>query len=92
MADLTEKEQEHVRAALRYQRRQFGGWAPIAKALRYRHESIEQVVRGLHPVTPQMTFRLARLIGVSIDALLDGTYVPGACPKCGHVPSAYEGI
>lgn len=86
MTDLDEKEQKHVRTALLYLRRRVGAWAPVAKALRYEPESLGKVATGRRGVTAALALRVARFVGIGVDALLDGSYVPGACPKCGHVP------
>jgi len=86
MADLDEKEQQHVRTALRHLRRTLGGWAVVAKGLRYQYDSVEKVNRGGRAVTAAMAFRVARLLGVSVDDLIAGRFLPGACPRCGHLP------
>lgn len=84
MSDLDEKEQRHVRTALRYLRLRVGAWGPVAKVLRYQYDSIEKVVNGRRPVTPTLAIRVARLANVGIDDLLAGRHLPGACPHCGH--------
>ena len=86
MTDLDEKEQKHVRTALLYLRRQVGAWAPVARALHYESESLGKVATGRRSVTASLAVRVARFAGVGVDALLDGSYTPGACPKCGHRP------
>jgi len=88
--DLTVKEQGNVRVALAFLRRRCGGWAPLAKVLRY-NDSALQNVHGGKPVSPTMAFRVARLAKVSIDDLLAGKYpAPGTCPHCGHQRSETE--
>ena len=91
MSDLTEKEQQHVRTALLYLRRQMFGWASVAAALRYQYDTVEKVAnaRG-RAATAGMAFRVARLVGVAVDDLVAGRFIPGACQKCGHVPTANE--
>lgn len=92
-SDLTCEEQAHVRVALRFLRTRMGGLAGLARALgckpsRIRHEIWDE------PVSTSMAFRVARLAGVGVDALLAGEYPqPGACPRCGHVadPEADRG-
>jgi hypothetical protein len=84
MSDLGAQEQTNVRAALRYLRLRLGGWAPLARALRFKHGTIAHVVGG-KAVSASIAFRVARLTGVSIDDLLAGKYPPpGTCPHCGH--------
>ena len=53
---------------------------------------VQALLGALLQALLQALFSVARLVGISIDAVLDGTYVPGSCPKCGHVPTAYEAI
>ena len=84
--DLDGTEQKHVRTALRHLRLRMGAWAPLAKALHYANDTVEKTVNGRRPVTAKMAIRVARLAGVGIDDLLDGKYLPGACPHCGHPP------
>ena len=87
MTDLTPKEEAHVRTALRSLRRQCGGWAPVAKALRYQYDSVEKIARGGRSVTASIAIRVARFAGVSFDDLLAGKFPePGTCPHCGHRP------
>ena len=88
MSDLDEKEQNHVRTALRYLRNRVGAWAPVAKAVRSTQDTLQHTV-CLHgrPVSASMALRVARVLDVPIDDLLAGRFLPaGACPHCGHVP------
>ena len=91
MTDLTQEEQQRVRATLHYLRRSVGGWATLAAALHYETDSVERVAnaRG-RAVTPRLAFRVARLADTSIDDLLGGRYRPRACPHCGHMPDMEE--
>lgn len=86
MTDLTEQEQQYVRTALLFLRRRMMGWAPIAKVLGYQYDTIEKIAnaRGRAP-TGGMAFRVARLVGVPVDDLVSGRFIPGACPKCGYL-------
>lgn len=86
MSDFDEKEQKNVRTALRFLRLRIGAWEPLAKALRYEMDSVEKMVNGRRAVTARMALRVARIAGVSIDDLLEGRYLQGACPHCGHGP------
>lgn len=83
---LTKDEQTHVRAALQFLRRQLGDWASLAKALHMsRHTLMHQ--GGTKAVTEVTAFRVARLAGVSVDAVLSGEFPePGTCPYCGRGP------
>lgn len=85
--DLDEKEQGHVRTALRFLRRRAGGWAPLSKALGFQPDTLEKVAnaRG-RAATASMALRVARCLGCSVDDLLEGRFLPGACPQCGRMP------
>lgn len=86
MSDLDQKEQEHVRSALRFLRRRLGTWATVADALRSAPKTIDNVVNGYNNVSASLAIRVARLAGVMVDDLLVGKFLPpGACPNCGHV-------
>ena len=86
MSDLDQKEQTHVRAALRYLRRRLGTWATVAAALHSAPKTIDNVVNGYNAVSASLAIRVARLAGVMVDDLLVGRFLPpGACPNCGHV-------
>jgi hypothetical protein len=84
-SDLTPKEQDRVRAALRFLRLRCGTWETLAKALRFKRKTVQEAVYGA-TVSASLTFRVARLAGVPIDDLLGGRFPPeGTCPYCGHV-------
>lgn len=87
MSDLDQKEQAHVRAALRYLHRSTGGtWATVASAIRSAPTTLETVMKGRNQVSASIALRVARALGVMIDDLLVGKFLPpGACPNCGHV-------
>lgn len=87
MSDLDLKEQQNVRATLAFLRGQLGTVSTLAKALRFTPQTIGRVIKGDDAVTASMAFRVARLLDASVDDLLAGRYRPGACPKCGHMPS-----
>ena len=85
MAALTLNEQKNVRTALRYLRNRVGAWQPLADGLHVATDTIEKVVNGRRPVTASLAFSVSRLAGVSFDHLIEGHYLPGACPNCGYV-------
>lgn len=86
MSDLDQKEQNHVRLALRFLRRRLGTWATVADALHSAPKTIDNVVNGYNNVSASLAIRVARLAGVMVDDLLVGKFLPpGACPNCGHV-------
>lgn len=87
-ADLTPKEQEHVRVALRFLRARVGNWEILAKALRMTAPTLIHVNRERRSASPVLTFRIARLAKVGIDDLLAGKYpAEGACLNCGNEPT-----
>jgi hypothetical protein len=87
VTDFDEGEQNHVRAALRYLRRRTGGWRPLSKALGFTTWMLEKVSNGRASVSARMALRVARLVGVQVEDLINGRFVPaGACPRCGYVP------
>jgi len=86
---LTVTEQKHVRTALHNLRHRIGvraGWFPIARALGFGYDTVKKAAAGIKPVQPLLAFALANLLNVPIGDLLEGRYLPGACPRCGHVP------
>lgn len=90
MSDLTEKEQRNARTMLRFLRVRAGGWPPIAEALDIKLDTLERVVNGRRNVTPAVAFRLARLIGSTVDDVLAGRVLsPRVCPHCGHPPDDF---
>lgn len=92
MSDLDETEQKNVRATLSYLRGMLGGGlGALAKTLRFTPETVGRVIKGTDAVTASMAIRVARLLDASVDDLLAGRYRPGACPKCGHMPSYLPG-
>lgn len=87
----TDKEQKHVRTALRFLRLHAGGWATVAKSLRVKIDTLDRVVRGRRSVTGTLAYSVARVAEVPIDDLLAGTTLsPRTCPHCGHPPADFE--
>lgn len=91
-ADLTSDEQEHVRRALRFLRVRCGGWAALAKVLRFTRGTVQDAGLNQGAVSASLAFRVARLTKMSIDDVLGGKFPPPkACPNCGQiVPSTGE--
>jgi hypothetical protein len=86
MSDLDNKEQQHVRAALRLLRNHLGTWAIVGSGLNITGKSLEKVARCEKTVSASLAFRVARLLNVLVDDLLVGKFLqPGACPNCGHI-------
>jgi len=87
---LTDKEQRHVRTALRFLRHRVGGWQPLADALGVKADTIGKVLRGGRAVTANLAYGVARLTDASIDDLLAGALLsPRTCPHCGRPPDDF---
>lgn len=84
--DLDTKEQDHVRAAMRFLRSSVGSWELVANALNFSPKTIANILGGRN-VSASLALRVSRLLNAPIDDLLSGKYQLGACAKCGHVPS-----
>lgn len=88
---LTDREQRHVRTALRFLRFKVGGWQSLADALGVQTDTISKVLRGARGVTAQLAYSVARLTDVSIDELLSGALLsPRTCPHCGRPPDDFH--
>jgi hypothetical protein len=88
MNDLTIQEEAHVRAALQFLRLRFGGWASLAKALRFREGTLKNVANR-KAVSASLAIRISKLVNVGVDDLLGGKFPPpGTCPYCGHQKEA----
>jgi hypothetical protein len=84
MNDLTSQEEANVRAALQFLRLRFGGWASLAKALRFKEKTLGNVAKG-RGVSASMAVRVAKLVNMGVDDLLAGKFPPpGTCPYCRH--------
>jgi hypothetical protein len=86
MNALTTKEQENIRRALRFLKARFRTWRSVAGVLGLYQANAAKLaklaVEGA--ATVDLAFRIARIIGVGIDDVLAGRYVPdGMCPHCG---------
>jgi hypothetical protein len=88
MNDLTTQEEAHVRAALHFLRLRFGGWASLAKTLKFTEKTLGNVANR-QTVSASMAMRIAKLVNVGVDDLLAGKFPsPGTCPYCGHQKEA----
>jgi len=84
-SDLTPEEQAHVRAALRVLKIRFGGWRPLASALRAKQPTVRHAAHTKKP-SAGLALRAARLAGVPLEEMLRGAWPKkGECPMCGHV-------
>lgn len=86
MSDLTAEEQTNVRTAIKFLRTRCGGWKALAKALRFRQNTLAHVASG-RVVSATVAIRVARFAEVGVDELLAGRFpASGTCPHCGHCP------
>ena len=84
---LTSKEQQNVRAALRFLHIRFGTWQILAKALRFKRPRLVEATSGREAVGADLALRVARLVEVPFDDVATGRYpVKGTCPHCGRCP------
>lgn len=87
---LTDKEQRHVRTAIRFLRFKVGGWTSLADALGMKADSLSKVATSRRDVTARLAYSVARLTDASIDDLLAGALVsPRTCPHCGRPPNDF---
>jgi hypothetical protein len=83
--DLTEEEQERVRAAMRFLHVRVGAWKTLAGALGFKPRQVIKVKGRFKAVSPKMAIRVAKLAGVPVDDVLTGKFPPpGTCPHCGR--------
>jgi hypothetical protein len=83
VSDLTAKEQDHVRTALRFLRARTGA-DPLAKVLHMGRVTLRKMIGG-RTVTASAAVRVARFAKVSVDDVLAGRFPePGTCAHCGH--------
>lgn len=86
MIDLTDAEQENVRAAMKFLVVRFGTIAMMAQALKLKRDTLRHSMDGRFPVSVETAFRVSRLAMVPFDDVTTGKYpVKGTCPHCGHV-------
>lgn len=62
-----------------------GGWRSLTKLLKFEETTLIKSGNGSRTVTASMAFRIARLVGVSVDDLVHGRFPEaGTCPRCGY--------
>ena len=82
--DLTPKEADHARAALRFLRVRLGGGPKLATLLRVNEPVLRLACSSRQP-SAAMAIRAARIAGVPVENVLSGAWPPaGACPHCGR--------
>lgn len=84
LAKLNPDELAHARYALRHTRAHYGSSEAMADALGVSRTTVAQSA-GSYPLSINLVVRLARLVGVSMDAILTGEWPePRKCPTCGQ--------
>jgi DNA-binding XRE family transcriptional regulator len=82
---FSEDEQVRLRTALANVRRAYGGRRKLAAAMAVGENTIACAEKGRCGFSAALAVRLARLTGLSLDAILrPGLYVVGPCPTCGQ--------
>ncbi|MBX3226357.1 MAG: hypothetical protein KIT84_44600 [Labilithrix sp.] len=82
---LTLEEQDAVLRGLQFLRAKLGGWKNVAKLVRFKEPTLGDVAGKRRGVSPELAFRVAKVVGVSISDLLEGRWPePGTCPRCGY--------
>ena len=85
MSDFTEKEQAHVRAALRFLHLRSGRWIALGRALRFNGYNLSNIANGHQAVSAKLVLRIAKFAGVGLDDVIAGRFpLPGTCSRCGH--------
>ncbi len=86
MNALTANEQENVRRALRFLKTRLRTWQSVAGALGVYQRNDAKIAKFAAGgrVTVDLAFRLARINGVAMETILDGSFLPKSmCPHCG---------
>ena len=82
---LTKRERENVRAALRVLRARNGGLALLAARMGCNFASLEKLVYGVRPPGILTALRAAEMAGVPVEDVLTGRYPDRTiCRHCGH--------
>lgn len=83
--DLSLDEQKRVLAYLTMLRARLGTWTALERALPFSHSTRVEITEGRAEVSAALAFRVAKMMGVSIGAILDGSaFPPGTCRHCGN--------
>ncbi len=85
MSDLSNREQDHVRAGLGLLHQIEGSWPAVARKLSMSVSNTDAVRTGQKSASVLMAFRVARALDCKVDALLEGN-LPASppCPRCGR--------
>ncbi len=82
---LTPEETGRLRSAIRNLFKQFGGsWSCIAAVLDVSSAGLQDIARGRNRGSAAVAIRVARVAGISVEALLSGLADAGKCSTCGQ--------
>lgn len=90
---LTPEESGRLRSAIRNLYKQFGSsWSCIAAVLNVSGAGLQDIARGRTRGSAAVALRVARVSGISVEALLSGLADAGKCSACGQkMPSMIAG-
>jgi hypothetical protein len=87
MRGLSPEQQANVLAAIRFLHTRVGTWKVLAKMLEFQGSTMNNVLKGVNPISVNMAFRIAKLAQVPFEDVTTGKYpVKGTCPHCGRGP------
>lgn len=90
---LTPEETGRLRSAVRNLYKQFGSsWSCIAMVLDVSAAGLQDIARGRNRGSAGVALRVARVSGISVEALLSGLVDAGKCSACGQkIPAGIGG-
>jgi DNA-binding XRE family transcriptional regulator len=80
---LTPQESNRLRAAIRTLRRSHGGYAALAAVVGVEHETLSDIAKRKSPGSFGVAVLLARVAGITLEALLSPLKSVNVCPTCG---------
>lgn len=82
---LTPEETGRLRSAVRNLYKQFGSsWSCIAAVLDVSAAGLQEIASGRNRGSAAVAIRVARVAGISVEALLSGLADAGKCSTCGQ--------
>ncbi len=82
---LTPEESGRLRSAIRNLYKQFGSsWSCLAAVLDVSGSALKCIASGRHRGSAGVALRVARVAGISVEALLSGLADAGKCSTCGQ--------
>ncbi len=82
---LTPEESGRLRSAVRNLYKQFGSsWSCIAAVLDVSSAGLQDIARGRNRGSAAVAIRVARVAGISVEALLSGLADASKCSTCGQ--------